>query len=220
MHNLSWEKDLTQTPAGHQSRMQAYISPPGARQLVSALMHEATTISATFSDEALLVFKLTLGISVFEKKTGTFYGLYASDTDSDALPNFCIRKATWRMAFGNVDKVLESLESTSSFFRNSQLPLAHSAFVTEACNGIIRNIEVTPRTPPSEDPRILRYYALEGDYSLRGEYRAFDMHSAYVEQLFMHLEALHQSTETQGSILPVPGTFRISYTFDGFDFLR
>ncbi|WP_338524443.1 hypothetical protein NUH87_01775 [Pseudomonas batumici] len=225
MENLFWERDYAGSKATYTPAKTKYVSPQAARFLVKRLMHEASTISASFGVHELVVFSRLLGVSEFDETGGSFYGLYSSGHDeqsSPPLPNYCLRKLQWTKGFKNIDTVLQGLTSTSLFFHSDSLDRDSRTVFEDAEAPLGNKLDIThaPADAEVRSEKIINYFAMDDATMLQGEYQAPAVFNPYIENKIQELSKLFDALFVDGGILPDVNSLRISYTFDHFDFMK
>jgi len=225
MESLFWERDYGGSNATYTPAKTKYVSPQAARFLVKRLMHEASTISASFAVHELVVFSRLLGVSEFDETGGSFYGLYSSGHDeqsSPPLPNYCLRKLRWTKGFKNIDTVLQSLTSTSLFFHSDSLDPDSRTVIQDAEAPLGNKLDIA-RAPADAEGRggkIINYFAMDDAIVLQGEYQTPAALNPYIENKIQELSTLFDALSVDGGILPEINSLRVSYTFDHFDFMK
>ena len=215
MELISWERDKLGSPACTQlPRAARFITASAAAAIVKNLMHEVTTISASFEVEDLVVFSRLAGISMFGEKHAEYYGLYASSGAAEGV-NYCLRRCTWERVFRTTEEVLKALSAQVLFFDVKRLEANHRDVVIAADREAKDEYQI--RSEPSKNHDFLgkqvSYFVTDDRKELSGTYRAESSTNVAVERLFQKLQMVFGALSVDGAVDPLPDSLRVSYSF-------
>jgi len=215
MNTISWEKDANGSSAiAKQSKDRKFISPSASASLVKGLMHEVINISASFSEDDVIVFSRLAGISAMDEKSAAFYGLYVSSGIAHG-PNYCIRRCSWSRGFGSIEDVLKGFSAQTMFFDFNALPFELREIVERVDSPSKDEYQIFSQ--PASDGRFIGkhicYFVADDLKDLSCSYSGKSSSNPSVEKLFDGLEIVFDSLSVEGAISPVVDSFRISYAF-------
>ncbi len=225
MERVLWEQDAQGSTAVRELKVGGYISPPSARQLMTRLMHELTTISARFADHGSVSFLRVLGVSEFDKQGGCFYGLYTSGHESGpaSSPNYCLRKVVWNAGFKSVESILEGVKAKSLFFNSFSIDGKWKKIVDniDRAQGeeLVRFERVLDSERNSRTDKKINFFGSGSVIALQGEYDCREMYNHYLEERVKELSSLFAELELSLVTFPDIDSLRITYDFDRCSFL-
>ena len=215
MKTINWERDSTGAAACTKLPKPArFVSASAAAAIAKSLMHEVTTISASFEPEDIVVFSRLAGISVFGEKDAEYFGLYAS-SGAAAGVNYCLRRCTWQRAFRSTEDVLKGLSAQTFFFDVERLGPFHRAVVLAVDEDHKDGFQLVPEPSSNGDfsGKQISYIVSDDRKELAATYRAESSTNPAIEKLFKELQAMFGSLEVEGTVNPLPDSLRISYSF-------
>ena len=215
MKTISWERDNAGAIACTKLPKPArFVSASAAAAIVKSLMHEVTTISASFDAEDIVVFSRLAGVSVFGDKRAEYFGLYASSGVAEGV-NYCLRRCTWERAFRSTEEVLKALSAQTLFFDVERLAAVHRDVVLAVDNDSKDGCQLV--SEPSKNEAFIgkqvSYIVSDDKKELAAVYRAESSTNPAIEKLFQELQAVFGALEIEGAVVPLPDSLRISYSF-------
>jgi hypothetical protein len=219
MKTIKWEKDGSGNNAVVAVPESArFISTSAATLIATGLMHEVSTISASFPEYGTSVFSRLAGVSAFSKKTGIFYGLYGcSDSSSRAI--YCLRRCAWDFSFGSIDNVLQGLSAKTLFFKKEVLDTALRKLIESVDLSLGDQCEIVSRPTSYEDflDKKICYFIVCETKDLSCKYLAAVNTNPFIENLFKELGLIYESLNEKNTVLPSLDTLRVSYYFQRFE---
>ncbi len=214
MKSISWERDKKGREAYiKQPKFRRYISPSAAAAIAKNLMHEVTTISASFVIDDVVVFSRLAGISVFGKTQAEFYGLYASSGSAEDV-NYCLRRCTWERSFRSIGEILNTLSAQTLFFKVEQLESNLRDVILEADSGTKDEYQVQSEasTNDARSGMQISYFVSDDMKELSASYKADSFTSPAVEELFNKLKMVFDALMDSVTVEPLPDSLRVSYS--------
>lgn len=213
MNFINWEIDINGNSAFSRKLERGRIlTPPGAASIVECLMHEVSTISASFPIHDLIVFSRLASVSVLDRDGGVCYSLYGSSGASSG-PDYCLRHSVWQKGAKKVEDVLRGLRSRTLFFCISDLGEDLRESIKNVDRALIEGCEIESR--PTSDARFsaksVRYYLADDAKDLYCGYSGKKASNNFVEDLYKGLEAAFKCLDGMETFSPVKDTFRVSF---------
>lgn len=215
MKTITWERDSWGTSAcSTLPKLARFVPASAAAAIVKSLMHEVTTISASFVSSDLVVFSRLCGVSVFGGENAEYYGLYGSSGAAEGV-NYCLRRCTWQRAFRSTEEVLKTLSAHSLFFDVERLAPIHKDVVL-AVDGEPKD-EYQIRSEPSKSESLVgkqvSYFVSDDKKQLSATYKTESSTNPLIERLYQNLQSVFDALAVEGAIDPLPDSLRVSYSF-------
>lgn len=215
MDLISWERDNAGVAACIKFPKPArFISASAAAAIAKSLMHDVTTISASFEIDDVVVFSRLASISVFGEKHAEYYGLYAASGAAEGV-NYCLRRCTWERVFQSTEEVLKALSAQTLFFDVERLAPSHRDVVLSADREAKDEYQI--RSEPSKNGAFVgkqvSYFVSDDKKELSATFRAESSTNPAVERLFQKLQAVFDALAVEGAADPLPDSLRVSYSF-------
>jgi len=215
-NRINWEHDGSSTLAElKRPSLTPAISRSYAEGLVKELMHGVISLSAAFEGEDIITFGRCAEVSVFEKNSAEFYGLYLSSTPG-TFPNYCLRRCYWNSGFENLNSLLAGLSAETVFFSLATLEKPYKEAVEKLDSLSIEEgniVLLLSQKLELGNSRINYFLADQNKTSMRS-YRRGYASNEIVEKIFDDFSLMHREINAGQSISPLPNTFKISYLSD------
>lgn len=215
MNSIGWERDKAGVVAYIKPpKSSRFISPSTAAAIVKKLMHEVTTISASFSPDDVVVFSRLAGISVFGDRRAEYYGLYASSGATEGV-NYCLRRCTWEREFRSMDEVLNALSAQTLFFDVERLVPSNRDMILAADSQAKDEYQILSESSKNDVfvGRQISYFVCDEKKELAATYRGESSTNPAVERLFQGLKTVFDALVDGGTVDPLPDSLRVSYSF-------
>lgn len=216
LNRITWERSSHGASAElKRPSLTPAISRSYADGLVKRLMHDVVSLSASFEGEDSITFGRCAEVSVFEKTSAEFYGLYMSSVP-DVSRDYCLRRFYWSGVFRGLDSLLGGLSGETIFFKSTTLEEPYKEIVEQLDSLDIEEGEITPFLSQKLEfgnSRVNYFVADQNKTSTRSYRRGFASNQR-VEKLFDDFGLMHKMLNSMQLIGPLPDTFKILYSSD------